>query len=89
MTLTDSDRFQATAGDILGTAQGRAWGNALQWRYRMDVPLGTGGLIPSIRLSFDDWMWALDDTQVFNRSTMTKFGLRVAELSCYMRKIHD
>ncbi len=87
--LIDDDRFTATAGDILGTAQGRAWGNALQWRYRMDVPLGSGGLLPRIRLSFDDWMWALDERQVFNRSTMTKFGLRVAELSCYMRKVHD
>lgn len=86
-------RFTATAGDILGRAQGRALGNALQWRYRMDVPLGKDSpmpnLVPSIRLSFDDWMWALDETQVFNRSTMTKFGFKVAELTCLMRKIHD
>lgn len=101
--------FEAHAHDILGVAQGYAFGNALQWRYRMDVPLDGPSSPPgdpsmgadasdprasrsakkprSIRLSFDDWMWALSDDLAFNRSTMTKFGIKVAELSCAMRKV--
>ena len=87
--------FEAEANDILGLAQGHCFGNALQWRYRMDVPLGlpqesSAGEAKkprSIRLSFDDWMWALSKDQAFNRSTMTKFGIKVAELSCAMRRV--
>lgn len=87
--------FEAESDDILGLAQGHAFGNALQWRYRMDVPLTSpqaeaeGKKPRSIRLSFDDWMWALDEDQAFNRSIMTKFGIKVAELSCAMRRVRD
>ena len=48
----------------------------------MDVPVGD----TSYRLNFDDWMWAMNDGVIINRSYMKKFGFRVAELTIFMQK---
>lgn len=77
-----SGGFTGRAGDILGTAEGTAYGNAFQWRYEMDLPVGDG----SYRVSFDDWFWAVGDTMLVNRSYIRKFGLTFAEVTIFMQK---
>ena len=37
-------------------------------------------------VTFDDWMYAMNDGIVVNRSYLKKFGFRVAELSLFMQK---
>ena len=78
----DSGHYSATAGDIIGTATGQSFGNAFRWNYVMDVPVDD----THYRLKFDDWMWALQDGAVLNRSYMKKFGIVVAELSIFLQK---
>jgi hypothetical protein len=38
------------------------------------------------RIRFDDWMWAMNDGVVVNRSYLKKFGFTVAELTLFMQK---
>ncbi len=41
------------AADVVGQAQGKAAGNALNWRYDMDLKVADG----TWRVHFDDWMF--------------------------------
>ncbi len=79
---TGPDQFKGRAFDISGQASGTVFGNALRWKYEMDLPVdGT-----SYRVVFDDWMWAFDDNTVVNRSYIKKFGIVVAEVTLFMQK---
>ncbi len=78
----DGGRYVGTAGDVVGEAEGRAAGNALQWRYTLRLPDDLGGH----EMSMDDWMWLIDERTLANRTTMRKFGLAFAEISIFFRK---
>lgn len=75
-------KYTGTAADILDKADARVNGNAIQWRYTMDLPVGD----TTYRLNFDDWMWQMNDGVLINRSYLKKFGITVAELSIFMQK---
>ena len=47
---TGDKTYTGTADDVIGEATGRASGNALNWRYQMDLKVGT-----STGKSRDDW----------------------------------
>lgn len=75
-------KYEGTAGDIIGKAEGGTSGSAVRWAYDMDVPVdGT-----TYRLHFDDWMWQMNDGVIINRSYLKKFGITVAELTLFMQK---
>ncbi|MBC6498028.1 MAG: DUF3833 domain-containing protein [Alphaproteobacteria bacterium GM7ARS4] len=82
ITKHDDMRYTGVAGDIVGQAQGTAHGNAIHWTYVMDVPVDES----VYRLTFDDWMWAMRDGVVINRSYLKKFGITFAELTLFMQK---
>lgn len=77
-----SDSWHGQASDILDAATGSDYGNAFNWRYRMDLPVGDS----RYRVSFNDWFWAFDDTTLMNRSYITKFGITFAEVTIFMQK---
>lgn len=79
--LTDGS-YEGTAGDIIDKATGRAEGSAVRWNYVMDLPVDD----TSYRISFDDWMWAMNDGVIINRSYLKKFGFTVSELTIFMQK---
>ncbi len=79
---TADGRYEGTAGDILGTAQGQAEGSAMRWAYVMDLPVGD----KTYRITFDDWMFLMNDGVLINRSYLKKFGITVAELTLFMQK---
>jgi hypothetical protein len=37
-------------------------------------------------VTFDDWMWQMDDQAMMNRSTMSKFGVDLGEVTLFFRK---
>jgi len=76
------DRYIGRAGDVVGEAIGVASGNALQWSYVLKLPPKQGGY----EMSMDDWMWLIDANTLANRTTMSKFGIRFAEISIFFRK---
>jgi len=84
---TGAHRFEGTghgnAGDIIGTAKGEAYGFALHWAYDVDLPVGD----KHYTVHFDDWMYMLNPTTVINRSTVTKFGVRVGEATIVFHKL--
>ncbi|MEI5637896.1 MULTISPECIES: DUF3833 domain-containing protein [unclassified Pseudoalteromonas] len=74
--------YVGRAGDILAEASGETFGNAMNWRYEMDLPVGDTSYV----VTFDDWMWAFDNNTLMNRSYIEKFGLTMAEVTIFMQK---
>jgi hypothetical protein len=77
--LTDegNGRWSGRADDVVGVAEGRASGNALQWRYTLALPVD--GRVWEVQ--FDDWMWLVDDRVMLNKAVMSKWGIRLGEVT--------
>jgi hypothetical protein len=77
--LTDegNGRWSGRADDVLGVAEGRAAGNTLNWRYTLKLPVD--GAIYEVQ--FDDWMYLMDERVMLNKAVMTKFGIRLGEVT--------
>lgn len=80
---TAESTYAGRADDIIGAARGVSAGNALNWKY--DMSLEVDGSI--WRIHFDDWMFLQDDNVLLNRAMMSKFGLRVGEVTIAFKKI--
>jgi len=77
------NRYVGTAADVVGEAKGEAAGNALRWNYVLDAKREDGG---TIHLDMDDWMWLVDDATLVNRTSFSKFGIRLGEVTIFFRK---
>lgn len=78
----EDQKYEGTASDIIGKAQGVVNGNSAQWSYIMDLEMDD----KTYRVHFDDWMWLMNDGVLVNRSYIKKFGITVAELTIFMKK---
>jgi len=74
--------YVGRAADIVGEAIGQASGNAVNWRYTMDLKVGQD----SWRVDFDDWMLLQSDGVLINRAWVKKLGLTVGTVSLFFRK---
>jgi hypothetical protein len=75
-------RYTGTADDVIGVAQGQAAGNALNWRYILR--LSVDGSVYEVE--FDDWMFLIDEQVMLNKAVMSKFGIRLGEVTLAFRK---
>jgi hypothetical protein len=80
--VKDGDRYTGTAGDVVGTGAGVQQGNALNLRYVLALPVDGR----TWHVDMDDWMYAIDERTVLNRTTMTKFGIRLGEVTLSFTK---
>jgi len=80
--VKNGDAYSGTAADVVGAAQGSASGNALRWNYVLALPVD--GRVWN--MDMDDWMYLVDDKTMLNRTTMSKFGFRVGEVTLSFRK---
>jgi len=77
ITKLDEHNYEGTAGDVVGKAKGYSYGPAFKFEYVLLVPIKG----KEIKITFDDWIFKQDDRVAINRATMTKFGIKVAELT--------
>ena len=75
-------RYEGRADDVVGVAQGVASGNALNWRYTLALPVD--GRVWEVQ--FDDWMFLMDDKVMLNKAEMSKFGVRLGEVTLAFHK---
>jgi hypothetical protein len=83
--LTDlgNGRWRGRADDVVGEATGLASGNALNWAYTLRLPVGD----KVYEVQFDDWMFLMDERVMLNRAIMSKFGIRLGEVTLAFRKL--
>ncbi|WP_317663262.1 DUF3833 domain-containing protein [Pseudomonas sp. KU43P] len=76
-------RWRGTAGDVIGEARGEIAGNALRWRYKLDLPVDGRHW----QMDMDDWMYLMDDDTLINRTSMRKLGVEVGQISLFFRRL--
>jgi hypothetical protein len=75
-------RWSGRADDVVGVAQGLASGNALNWRYTLRLPVDD----KVYEVQFDDWMVLIDERAMLNKAVMSKFGIRLGEVTLAFTK---
>mgnify|MGYP001034167793 CR=1 FL=1 len=78
----DEHTYEGTAGDVIGTATGKRYGNALNWTYTLALDVGDR----TWNLQFDDWMVLTDENTLINTAEVTKFGFRVGTVTLFFRR---
>ena len=75
--------YTGEADGVIGPASGRAYGNAVNWRYDFDLVVGGR----SFKVNFNDWMFLQPDGEtMINRAYVTKWGIRVGTASIFFRR---
>ena len=82
--LTDEGggRYTGRADDVVGVAEGRAAGNALNWRYTLSLPVDD----KVYEVQFNDWMYLMNDKVMLNKAAMSKFGFALGEVTLSFTK---
>jgi hypothetical protein len=70
-------RYSGTADDVVGSALGETQGNSFRWGYTLALPVD--GSVWNVE--FDDWMYLMDQRVMLNKATMSKFGIRLGEVT--------
>jgi hypothetical protein len=74
--------YEGRAADVIGVATGESHGNALNWRYDMDLKVGDG----TWRVIFNDWMFLQPNRVLINRARVSKFGIEIGEVTLFFMK---
>lgn len=82
LTRSGAGRYRGRADDVVGEARGEAAGNALHWRYVLALPVD--GKV--YHVDFEDWMFLVDERVMLNRAVMSKWGVRLGEVTLAFRK---
>jgi hypothetical protein len=75
-------KYEGRAHDVIGVALGEVSGNAFYFDYNLDLPVGDS----SYKVHFEDWMFLLDKKTLLARTQMTKWGIKVGEVTIVMSK---
>jgi hypothetical protein len=82
LSQSGPDTYQATANDMDGQTTGTAAGRAFHWRWVLETAPGD-----SLKnVTMDQWMYRMDDGSVMIGTVVTKFGIRLVEVSEVFRK---
>ena len=73
----DENHYEGRASDVVGVANGFSYGPAFKFEYVLLVPVKG----KEMKITFDDWIFMQDEKVAINRAKMTKFGIRVADLT--------
>ncbi|MBU2918518.1 DUF3833 domain-containing protein [Psychrosphaera sp. F3M07] len=82
LTKQGAGKYSGTAEDVVGVASGQQSGFAFQWQYTLSVPIDD----TVYQFEMDDWMYQIDQYRVFNRTSMSKLGIKVAEITLFFDK---
>ncbi len=77
MRRTAPGHFEATANDMVGTAEGEAAGRAFHWRWTLALSPGN----PLKNVTMDQWWYLQADGSMLNRTTIHKLGVIAAEVT--------
>jgi len=77
MRRTGPHQFQATANDMVGAATGEAQGRVFHWRWILATSPGQSWR----NVVMEQWMYLEDNGAMVNRTTISKLGIILAEVT--------
>ena len=80
--ILGNNKYSGTADDVIGEATGISSGNALNWKYKLNLKVKES----TIAVDFDDWMFLQDDNILMNRAEVKKWGLVLGVVSITFKK---
>lgn len=84
---TGPESWEGTAPGVIGVATGQEDGDRFNSVYEIDLPIpSASGETETLRVTFDDWMWQLDEDRVFNRAYVKRFGFDIGDVSIMFEK---
>ena len=82
--ILGNNKYSGTADDVIGEAIGEARGNALNWKYKLNLKVKDS----TIKVDFDDWMFLQDRNILMNRAEVKKWGLNIGVVTITFLKIN-
>ncbi len=82
--FNDAHTFTATAGDVIGVANGSQHGNAVNMNYLLHHVQEDSS---TIDITIDDWLFLTEGGVLINRSKLYKFGVQVGEVLISFSKV--
>ena len=82
VTKKDEHNYNGRADDVIGVAEGKIYGPALNWKYDIDLKMKDS----TLRVTFNDWMFLQDGETMINRAKVTKWGFLLGEVTIFFRK---
>ncbi len=73
----DDHNYVGRADNVIGTAEGTVYGNALNWQYDIDLKVGER----TLRVHFNDWLYLQDGGVLLNRARVTKWGIEIGTVT--------
>ena len=80
--ILGNNKYSGTADDVIGEATGVSSGNALNWKYKLNLKVKES----TIAVDFDDWMFLQDDNILMNRAEVKKWGIVLGVVSITFKK---
>lgn len=80
--ILGNNRYSGTADDVIGKATGISSGNALNWKYKLNLKVKDS----TVAVDFDDWMFLQDDNILMNRAEVKKWGIVLGVVSITFKK---
>jgi hypothetical protein len=83
LTRTSPTTYEGRAADVDGVAIGTLNGNAFNFKYDVDLKVGTkkDGSAKTWKVAFNDWMFLQPNGVILNRAYVSRFGLQVGSVT--------
>jgi hypothetical protein len=81
--ILGNNKYSGTAEDVVGEALGESKGNALNWKYKLNLKVNDS----TIKVDFDDWMFLQDRNILMNRAEVKKWGINIGVVTITFLKI--
>lgn len=76
-------RFRATCPDCVGEAIGECDTDSIRMTYQFRLALEKREIV----VAFSDRLYRIDETAAVNRATMSKWGIKLGELSLFFQRV--
>ncbi len=83
VTPLGEGRFHATCADCVGSADGQCDADSIRMSYRFRLKLKDRQIV----VAFDDRLYRMADATAINRTIMSKWGIKLGELSLFFQRL--
>lgn len=81
--LKPDGSIEGRASDVIDIATGSSNGSVFHWQYDVELPYKED----TLETHFDDWMYLVTPDRLINRTSISKFGVEVGQVTLVIEKV--